>query len=40
MPIARLADFTDADACPRLVVKVGSALLVGDDGEPRREWLT
>ena len=39
MPIARLADFTDADACPRLVVKVGSALLVGDDGEPRRAWL-
>ena len=39
MPIARLADFTDADACPRLVVKVGSALLVGEDGAPRRGWL-
>ena len=38
-PIARLADLTDADACPRLVVKVGSALLVGADGEPRRAWL-
>ena len=39
MPVATLADFTDADACPRLVVKVGSALLVGEDGEPRRAWL-
>ena len=43
MPIARpltsLADLTDADACPRLVIKVGSALLVGADGEPRRAWL-
>jgi glutamate 5-kinase len=39
VPIACLADFTDADACPRLVVKVGSALLVGDDGAPRRAWL-
>ena len=39
MPVATLADFTDADACPRLVVKVGSALLVGDGGEPRRGWL-
>jgi glutamate 5-kinase len=25
--------------CPRLVVKVGSALLVTPDGQPRREWL-
>lgn len=25
--------------CPRLVVKVGSALLVGPDGKVRREWL-
>jgi glutamate 5-kinase len=39
MPIERLTDFTDADACPRLVVKVGSALLVGADGEPRRAWV-
>jgi len=39
MPVATLADLTDADACPRLVVKVGSALLVGRDGEPRRAWL-
>ncbi|MET0180514.1 MAG: glutamate 5-kinase [Novosphingobium sp.] len=39
MPIARLADLTDADACPRLVLKVGSSLLVGGDGAPRRAWL-
>jgi glutamate 5-kinase len=39
MPIACLADLTDAAACPRLVVKVGSSLLVGADAEPRRAWL-
>lgn len=39
MPVATLSDLTDADACPRIVVKVGSALLVGADGEPRRQWL-
>ncbi len=38
MPIARLADLLDPAACPRLVVKVGSALLVGPGG-PRRAWL-
>ena len=27
------------DACPRLVVKVGSALLVGADGAVRSAWL-
>lgn len=27
-------------ACARLVVKIGSALLVGTDGEVRRDWLT
>ena len=26
-------------ACPRLVVKIGSSLLVGDEGAVRREWL-
>lgn len=26
--------------CPRLIVKIGSALLVGEDGEVRRDWLT
>jgi len=39
MPVATLADLTNADACPRLVVKVGSSLLVGEDGAPRRAWL-
>jgi glutamate 5-kinase len=28
------------DRCPRLIVKVGSALLVDPDGQVRREWLT
>ena len=39
MNIARLADLVDPAACPRLVVKVGSALLVSRDGTPRRKWL-
>ena len=38
MPIARLADLADKAACPRLVVKIGSSLLVGKDGA-RRAWL-
>ena len=37
--IASLAELADPQACPRLVIKAGSALLVGSDGEPRREWL-
>jgi len=40
MSIERLADLAAADAVPRLVIKVGSALLVGDNGEPKREWLS
>jgi glutamate 5-kinase len=39
MKIAALSQMTDPARCPRLVVKVGSALLVGKDGEPRRDWL-
>jgi len=39
MSIARLSDLLDPRECPRLVFKVGSSLLVGKDGEPRREWL-
>ncbi|WP_225204830.1 glutamate 5-kinase [Novosphingobium huizhouense] len=39
MTIHHLADLADSAACPRLVVKVGSALLVGKDGNPRRDWL-
>ena len=38
MQIARLADLIDKKACPRLVVKVGSSLLVGAQGV-RRGWL-
>jgi glutamate 5-kinase len=39
MAIAQLADLADATACPRLVLKVGSALLVARDGTARRGWL-
>jgi glutamate 5-kinase len=35
---ATLADFTDPVRCPRLVVKVGSSLLVARDGV-RRAWI-
>jgi glutamate 5-kinase len=38
MKIARLSDLSDKATCPRLVVKVGSSLLVGKDGV-RRQWL-
>ena len=38
MQIARLSDLASKAACPRLVVKVGSSLLVGKDGL-RRQWL-
>ena len=38
MQITRLADLADRNTCPRLVIKVGSALLVGKDG-PRRVWI-
>ena len=38
MLITRLADLADAKTCPRLVVKIGSSLLVGPDGV-RRAWL-
>ncbi|WP_298192232.1 glutamate 5-kinase [Novosphingobium sp.] len=40
MSIETLSQLTDAVAAPRLVIKVGSALLVGKDGAPRRAWLT
>ncbi|EGD57367.1 gamma-glutamyl kinase [Novosphingobium nitrogenifigens DSM 19370] len=40
MTNSTLAQLLDPAITPRLVVKVGSALLVGKDGEPRREWLT
>ena len=38
MKIATLADLANPELCPRLVVKVGSALLVDQDG-PRRVWI-
>jgi glutamate 5-kinase len=38
MPITRLQDLADKTACPRLVVKVGSSLLVGGEGL-RRHWI-
>ncbi|WP_338466429.1 glutamate 5-kinase [Novosphingobium sp. ZN18A2] len=40
MKISALNDLTDPVACPLLVLKVGSALLVGTDGEPRGQWLS
>jgi glutamate 5-kinase len=39
MSIERLTDLANASACPRLVLKVGSALLMGSGGTPHREWL-
>src|SRR5687768_519663 len=39
MSIERLTDLADAAACPRVVLKVGSALLMGSGGKPHREWL-
>lgn len=38
MPINSLSDLADASACPRIVVKVGSSLLVAPHGV-RRQWL-
>ncbi len=37
--ITKLSDLGDARSCPLLVVKLGSALLVGSDGALRRDWL-
>ncbi|KUR81139.1 glutamate 5-kinase [Novosphingobium sp. Fuku2-ISO-50] len=39
MTISQLDHLADPALAPRLVVKVGSSLLVGADGEPRRAWL-
>jgi len=38
--VSGLTGMFDAAACPRLIVKVGSSLLVGPDGAVRRDWLT
>jgi glutamate 5-kinase len=40
MTVSQLDHLLDSAHTPRLVVKVGSALLVGADGQPRRAWLT
>ncbi|WP_375391025.1 glutamate 5-kinase [uncultured Sphingomonas sp.] len=34
-----IADRFAPARCPRLVVKIGSSLLIGPDGAPRRDWL-
>jgi glutamate 5-kinase len=39
MTIMHLAQLADPALTPRLVVKVGSSLLVDKQGQPRREWL-
>jgi glutamate 5-kinase len=39
MPVERLADLADPATTPRLVLKVGSALLFGGGGKPDRAWL-
>lgn len=39
MKIEVLKDFFDPGKCGRLVVKIGSALLVDSQGELRREWI-
>lgn len=39
MAIETLLDFRDVEKCPRLVIKIGSALLIHSDGEPRFDWL-
>lgn len=38
MQISHLSDLADRAACPRLVIKIGSSLLVGPGGL-RRDWL-
>lgn len=39
MTVESLSHLVDAKRVPQLVLKVGSSLLVGKDGEPRRDWL-
>ena len=38
-PIQNLSQFGDAETCRRLVIKIGSSLLVDKDRSLRREWL-
>jgi len=37
--ISNLSELAHASTCPRVVLKVGSALLVGRGGKANREWL-
>ena len=39
MPIQSLLDFRNPEVCKRLVIKIGSALLVDNSGEVEVEWL-
>lgn len=39
MAIETIQDFRDPAKCERLVIKIGSALLVDKEGEIRRDWL-
>jgi len=39
MSIERLADLANAKTTPCVVLKVGSSLLSGGGGQPRRDWL-
>ena len=39
MSIQTLLDFHDPEACGRLVIKIGSALLIDDGGAVRADWL-
>lgn len=39
MPVSSLHDLTDAAAAPRVVLKIGSSLLVDGEGKARRAWL-
>ena len=38
-PLSTLAGLADAATCPRVVLKVGSALLVAKGGKANRDWL-
>ncbi|MGC1270394.1 MAG: glutamate 5-kinase [Croceibacterium sp.] len=38
-PLSTLAELADPATCPRVVLKVGSALLVAKGGKANREWL-
>jgi glutamate 5-kinase len=39
MKIEKLLDLRDLEKCPRIVIKLGSALLVDQNGDLRKDWL-